>query len=384
MKIFVIQPNLSAKSEVWLFRINLILEKSICGVAAFLTKEEANNNTSVFNLNGRNPNFFERQLIRLKLLKYNFDTVMRKELLGCIKRSNANMIIVHYATTAHYLWNGILENLKIPVFIYVHGHDVIWDHRDLTGDKLHSETYIKNIFTISKNSNVKFIANSLCTYKNLVTVGIDENKIVLKYFGVDLPKINRDYDKDELQVLFLGRFVDFKGPEIVLSAYIKACDLGFKGTLIMAGDGPLKIMCEIIARRSEYADRISFTGAVTKEKAEELYRSSDLYTMHNSKGIISNGYDTFGVTFIEAMSYGLPVVTAPIGGPAEIIEDGVDGILVQENDVDEHAQAFMQLYNCSILRQKLGENGRRKVETKFSSIIEKKELLRILETLFKH
>ena len=378
MKVFVIQPNLSAKSEVWLFRMNQMISGNICGIAAFMDKNEAINNSHVFNLNGRKPTFGERQLIRLRLLKYDFNNTMRRELLSTIKASRADLIIVHYATTAHYLWVSLLEELEQAIFIYVHGHDIIWDHKGSNGENLHPPSYLNEILSLSKKSNVNFIVSSDCSRRSLVSIGICENKIKKKVFGVDLPNPNKSLDNPELKVLFLGRFVDYKGPDVVLEAFIKACDLGFKGRLVMAGDGPLKSMCEIIARRSIYKDLITFTGAVSSEQAKELYSSSDIYSMHNTKGILSNGYDTFGVTFIEAMSHGLSVVTSTEGGPSEIIENGVDGILVQQFNTEEHAKAFMLLYSNKDLRKGLGLNAREKVRTRYTSDIEKREFLDIL------
>jgi colanic acid/amylovoran biosynthesis glycosyltransferase len=378
MRVFVIQPNLFAKSEVWLHRMNQMLENYICGLAAFIHKgEKKHYNYSVINLNGRPLNFMERQLIRFKLKKVNLNKLLHDELLRSIKISEANILIVHYATTAHYLWS-ILTELDLPIYIYVHGYDIIWDHKNDKGELLHSKDYSVDIYKISQKSNISFIVSSECSFNQLVNIGISVIKIKRKTFGVNIPSINRSYDKEELQILFLGRFVDFKGPDIVLEAFIKACDLGFQGNLVMAGEGPLRIMCEIIARRSQYKTRISFKGAVTKEEAEKLFISSDLYTMHNSRGIITNGYDTFGVTLIEAMSYGLPVITAPVGGPSEIIINNVDGILVPENDVNEHCNAFMRLYDDKLLRKKLGETARLKVETNFSAKREKEELFSIL------
>lgn len=357
--------------------MNQILRENICGLAAYQQSSTIGYSYPVFNLNGRRPNFWERQQIRFKLLRYDFGKIMRDELLKKIKSSGTDIVIVHFATTADYLWD-VLKKLKLPIFIYVHGYDIIWDNINDNGERTHNESYIANIFKISQEPNVYFIANSNYSFKSLVSIGVSECKIKKKIFGVDLPVLHRNYAKAELQILFLGRFVDFKGPDIVLQAFIKACDLGFKGTLIMAGEGPLKVMCELIARRSKYNNNIFFTGAVTKEQAEDLYLNSDIYSMHSTHGTLTNGIEAFGVTYIEAMSYGLPVVTAPVGGPVEIFENGVNGILVQVNNVDEHAEAFLQLFHDVELRKWLGENGRNKVKSHFSSTIEKQQLCNIL------
>ena len=377
MKVFVIQPNLSSDSETWLFRINQMLGENICGFAAFLEKESFYNNLPVFNLNGRNPNFMDRILIRLKLLKYNAQNTMRRELYNAIRSSGAEMILVQYATTAHSLWD-VISRFSIPVYIYVHGFDIIWDHNDDTGKSIHPGNYRTDISKIGKSSNITFIVSSNCSLQNLLKIDIDRDKIKKKVFGVEIPLIERDYNKKEINILFLGRFVDYKGPQIVLEAFLKACEQGYKGNLIMAGDGPLKLSCEVAAQKSDYSQRVSFTGAVTAKEALALFEAVDIYSMHNCKGAVSNGYDTFGVTIIEALSYGLPVVTSIVGGPSEIIENEVDGILVQPNNVEEHAAAFVRLYNDRNLCAMLGSNGRNKIIKHYSSQKEKEALFEIL------
>lgn len=377
MKVFVIQPNMSATSEVWLSRMNLMLEHHICGIAAFINEIYLHVDYPIFNLFGRRPNFWERQLIRTRLKQYNADNVMRKELNDILKRTAPDLVLIHYATTAHFLLD-VLDNLNIPLFIYVHGFDIIWDYRNDNGAKIHTAAYIKDLLDFSKKKNVQFIVSSSSSLNSLASINIPGNKVKFKTFGVSLPDIERDYSKSSLQILYLGRFVDFKGPDIVLKAFLKACKMGFNGNLVMAGDGPLHMMCQIIAKRSIYADRITFTGAVSKEEATKLFFDSDIYSMHNCHGIITKGFETFGVTIIEAMSFGLPVVTAPVGGPREIIENNVDGLLVEPGNVAEHAAAFMLLFKDKLLRKRLGMEGRSKVKIKYNSEIEKRELFKIL------
>ncbi|RZJ99377.1 MAG: glycosyltransferase, partial [Flavobacterium sp.] len=79
------------------------------------------------------------------------------------------------------------------------------------------------------------------------------------------------------------------------------------------------------------------------------------------------------------MSFGLPVITANVGGPIELIENGKDGILVEADDSLQHVEAFMALFNDRELCKNLGENARKKVENSFSLAREKEELFGILK-----
>ncbi len=376
MKIYVIQPNLTSVSETWLYRINMILADKICGFAANVLKESFFNDLPVFNLNGRLPNLKERIFSRLHLTGFDAQTTHR-ELFKAIKNSKAEILMVHYATTASYLWEAI-SKFPGPIFIYVHGYDVIWDHNDNEGKRIHDENYVGNIRYISSFPNVKFIANSTISLKNLVQIGVEKNKIFKKPFGVTIPFLKRDYTKTNMTILYLGRMTDFKGADLVLKSFLKACDMGFEGKLIMAGEGILKLECIEIAKRSTYSARVIFLGAVKPQEASYLYLNADIYSMHNCFGKLSNGYEMFGVTIIEAMSYGLPVITGAYGGPVEIIENEIDGILIEPENVDAHASSFLRLQNDRDLCRKLGTNARKKVAEKYSTSVEKASLFRIL------
>ena len=375
----LIQPNYKAFSEVWMERIMAYFDNKVVGLAAYLPHDKKiSEKFPVFDLCGRNPDFKERQLMRLGFLKFNRQEIRNKELEKFIKDANPEIILIHFLSTAvDFL--SVIKNIRIPIFIHVHGFDIQWDTKGYESNFLnvHPETYLKDAKEIASWPNVHFISNSEFSRNQLKKIGIPESKISLKYYGVDRVVIQRDYYKEKLKVLFLGRFVEFKAPDIVLQAFIEACKRGFKGELIMAGDGPLKLMCQIIAKRSEYGNLISFKGIVSKEVAQELYREADIYSMHNCKGPISGSVETFGATIIEAMTTGLPVITGRSGGPAEIITNEMDGLLVEPGSIDEHANAFLRLFADRELCKKLSANAVQTVENRFSKKQEKNSLLRI-------
>ena len=377
MRIFIIQPNYSSKSETWLRRMNILLNGHICGMACYLSNEKIEEQFKVFNLNGSVPTRFERIAGRLGFQKKEQSKIIESALLEFIIQNRPDAIIIHYATTAVKYWD-ILKLIPVPIYIYVHGFDIIWDHNNDDGKKIHQALFPSKVLEISKMPNVKFIVSSNTSKQNLLSIGIEDPKIVKKVFGVEIKQVEKNYHKKNMIILFLGRFVDFKGPDIVLTAFLKACEMGFRGKLIMAGDGPFKNMCELISKQSSYSDRIEFKGEVSEEQAIALYEKADIYSMHNCKGLLSNGYDTFGVTIIEAMSFALPVVTGDYSGPAELIKNEFDGLLIEAGNVQDHAAAFMRLYNDRAFAEFLGSNAVKKVTQDYSIIQEKEQLYSIL------
>jgi len=138
------------------------------------------------------------------------------------------------------------------------------------------------------------------------------------------------------------------------------------GTLTMAGDGPMRLTCEILRAHSPYADRIKMLGAVDRQTGEQLRKEADVFCAHNCMGPITLQEEAFGVSIVEAMAAGLPVVSARSGSLPEVLEDGKQGILVEPGDVKAQAEAFIRLANDPSLREQMGRSGWERARKLFS------------------
>lgn len=290
-----------------------------------------------------------------------------------IRSRRVSRVLIHYLTDA-VRYKNVIKNTDKPVFVHCHGYDVTWDICHQTGPRyglpMHKADYINNVLSLP--SNVNFIANSETTKNRLLDIGIDHNRIFVKYLGVDVPASfqNHDQNKTSLTILYLGRLVDCKGPDLVIRAFEIACDKGLNATLSIAGDGPLAMMCELLRAHSKYRDRITLLGSVDAERGRCLRSSADIFTAHNCIGPISKQEEAFGVSLVEAMAAGLPIVNTSSGSVPEIIENKLHGILVEPGDIEGHANAFLRLEEEPALRKKYGINGWNRVKEKFSLKLE--------------
>jgi len=251
-----------------------------------------------------------RALNRLRLV----DTIPRTrramvQLRTAIESDQVSIVLIHYLTSAVYygrLWNQVSK----PVFVYCHGYDVTWGIRlPHEPHKLsHGKSYINRVRSLAPN--VRFIANSEWTKRQLLEIGVSEARIHVKNLGVPVPSVPpRDYPAvQELTVLYLGNLIDTKGPDVVIRAFEAAVARGFRGRLRIAGDGPLRELCESLRRNSSCPDRIEFLGAVDAARGDSLRREAHVFTAHNRVGRVSGQVEAFGVTFVEAMAAGLPIV----------------------------------------------------------------------------
>jgi len=323
-----------------------------------------------------------RKRYRYRILRFIFDiyvdfrvsrTLMRESL-----KSEIELIIIHFLTNAAQHRRVFLK-CKKPVFVHCHGIDVTWEQYSVTRKwrKLWWGNYAEKVKQLPVN--VSFVANSVWTKGKLKEIGIESSRIHVNNPGVPIPQEvpKKDPQKKWLKFLFLGRLVDVKGPDLTIKAFEKACREGLHGELIIAGDGNLRYACEKLIRESEFSDRIKMLGYVSAKEGEKLRQEADVFTAHSRKGPDSLQEEAFGVAFIEAMSYELPVVTGASGSLPEIIRNGIDGILFEPGDIDAHARSLIEIAENAEKRISMGLSGAQRVKNMFSVERENQGLKRI-------
>jgi glycosyltransferase involved in cell wall biosynthesis len=160
-------------------------------------------------------------------------------------------------------------------------------------------------------------------------------------------------------VLTVGRMVSKKGFGVLLEALPSVLEANPQTHIIMAGAGDL---LEILRQKTAaWSDRVHFPGAVLRHSLPDLFRAADLFVlpaMHDSKGNV----DGLPNVILEAMASGLPVVASNISGIPLAIDDGVEGLLVPEQDPTKLGAALSRLLSNSDLRIDMGKAARARVE----------------------
>jgi glycosyltransferase involved in cell wall biosynthesis len=302
-----------------------------------------------------------------------------ERLRGLVDSETVDRVLVHYLTLA-IRTEPVWAATKKRLFIYCHGYDVTWDLRDHEAPHrpAYRPSYVEAARRLSKTAT--FIANSQTTARRLESIGIPDDRVAVNYPGVPVPDTfpERPPRTEKLTVLFLGRLVDCKGPDRVISAFDLACRKGFKGRLQIAGDGPLRDRCRDLCEKSEYRPRIELLGAVDRESGRRLRHTADIFTAHSMRGPLTNQKEAYGVTFVEAMAQGLPIVSGRSGSLPELIDDGRDGILVTPDDIESHADALLRLEAAPEMRRRLGKAAWRKAGELYSQERERRRLPEIL------
>lgn len=299
-------------------------------------------------------------------------------MLQTISQARASVVFVHfldYATQFDDVW----QRLGIPVVVHCHGYDVHWDVRHMVKKNVvHSADYKDRVRSMPEN--VWFIANSNFTRRQLEEVGINPSKIFLKRFGVPIsPKPRQLSSREEAQILFLGRLVDFKGPLETVKAFSQITDRHSDAILNIAGGGGLESEVDALIAELAVESRVKRHGSVTPARGRELRSESAIFTAHNQTGAITGQQEAFGVALLEAMGEGVPVVTGRSGGITDFVSHQENGLLFEPGDIDAHAGMLDDLLSSKSRREALGAAAWETVRNNFRPHHELADLNHIFE-----
>ena len=364
-----IMPVWEKASEQFLMRQILLLNDAkilkVIIITGYCDKKRWND-IPIISLQKHTIAFRAWHYLKRKITAQPYESLQIDKTKSILNRYKVNTLLIHFSTTAVTLKEA-LQSDKYRIFVHVHGYD--------TQEQLCPIGH-KDEFT-ELSSRITTICNSYETFNRLRKWGVPSDNLVVKYMGVSLPDI-KPKNNDKFVILSLGRLVDCKSPDRTIQAFEIACDKGLEAELIIAGDGPLRITCELLKTRSKWKDAITIMGEVTWEQGKLLYEQADMYTQHAMVGELTGQIEAFGVSIVEAMAAALPVSTCKTGGIAETVVEGETGLIFEPRNIEQQADTFLQLANDEALRQRLSVNARKRVEEHFTLEIEAQRFLEIL------
>ena len=128
--------------------------------------------------------------------------------------------------------------------------------------------------------------------------------------------------------------------------------------LLMAGDGPERASAQALARRLGIADHVRFLGR--QDAIEELTAVADLY-------LLPSELESFGLSALEAMACGVPVIGSDAGGMPEVVQHGETGYLLPVGDIDGMAARALEILKDEARRRSMGRAGRRRAAALFDA-----------------
>jgi N-acetyl-alpha-D-glucosaminyl L-malate synthase BshA len=301
-----------------------------------------------------------------------YETALASKMVNVITNDKLDLLHVHYAiphASAAYFAKQILkkQGLDIPVITTLHGTDITLVGRD--------QTYAPVVaFSINESDAITAVSNSLReeTYRYF---NIEKDIQVIPNF-VDIQRFqytNKEHFKKMLApqgeriLAHVSNFRKVKRVEDVVKIFALVKEK-IPAKLLMIGDGPERQHAEDLCRTLHIDHDARFLGK--QENINEIFSITDLF-------LLPSETESFGLSALEAMACGVPVISSNAGGLNEINIEGITGYLSPVGDVEHMAQNALHILGNESTLQTF-----KKEALKQAKMFEKKDIIPIYESLY--
>lgn len=269
----------------------------------------------------------------------------------------------HYAiphATSAYLAKEMLGRPEIKVITTLHGTDIT-----LVGLEPSFLPVMK--FSIERSDGVTAVSRFL-KEKTLTNFGIEKSIEVIpnfvditKYRRVDATKVRMHWcTHDEKILMHTSNFRPVKRVQDVIRIFAEVRKK-IPSKLILIGDGPDRSLCELLCRELEIQDHVKFLGK--QIEIVDLLSAGDLFLMPSQS-------ESFGLSALEAMACGVPVISTSVGGLPELNIHNQTGFIAEIGDIDRMARYAIDLLSNPVKHKSFSEAARnRAIEFNLDKVV---------------
>ena len=234
------------------------------------------------------------------------------------------------------------------VFIFIHGNDILNLNR--------FQNFWLNY--LCKQSQIYFIANSQAVAQ--IFYQITKRKIdLIQYPFLEIEEKYPETKIHKIPVfLTISRLVKRKNIHHVLFALHKLKSEGLQFQYYIAGKGTEKETLMNLVETLSLSQEVQLLGAISEKQKEELYMSSDYFLLPSVYDQTDGSIEGYGIVFIEANAYGLPVISGNTGGMTEAVKDAVTGYQC-DGTIEDITQKIRKMLTTSLDGFALYEHARK-------------------------
>jgi len=299
-----------------------------------------------------------RKFISTRIIRNHPDSFTEKRLTRILKQINPDVVLFEYGHIGAKFYPFCLQ-LGIPYVVHFHGNDA--SHKP-TLDQL-ADTY-KHMFENASG----IVAVSRTMIQRLMNLGAEASRILYNPYGVDLDFFRpSDEGTKEQYFLAVGRFVEKKAPHLTILAFHQVLKQYTAAKLVFIGDGPLLPVCQQLVKALSLEANVLFHGVKTPGEILTYLQNSIAFVQHSVIGEDGSAEGTPN-SIIEAGAAGVPVISTRHEGINDVIEEGVNGFLVEEFDWLAMAEAMKRVIFDAQMRIGMRKKSRQIAEEKFNMI----------------
>ncbi|MBL4707202.1 MAG: glycosyltransferase family 4 protein [Flavobacteriales bacterium] len=263
------------------------------------------------------------------------------------KKRKIEVVLTQYGPSGVELM-PICHELKIPLIVHFHGYDAYRNDVLQSYGKSYSDLFriAKAIVVVSKDM-----------VHQLEKLACPSNKIHFIPYGIDSNLFKPSKTLIKKTFISCGRFVEKKGHKYSLKAFKRLLIKHPETILKLIGDGPLKEELEQFVKTEKLHKNVEFLGILSPKAVAKELQSASCYIQHS---ITTDDNDSEGtpLSILEALSSEIPVISTKHAGIVDLIQEGKNGFLVAEKDVESMYKKMLEINNSPDLAKKMGINGR--------------------------
>ncbi len=302
----------------------------------------------------RNIHYHQVIIQEYPLFHYQpYELALSSKLVNTIKSYDIDVLHVHYAIPHAYA--GLMaqqmlleDNIRIPMVTTLHGTDIT-----LVG----SHPFYKPAVNYSINKSDIVTAVSRDLRKNTLDIFDIKNEIYHVPNFVNVAKVQNDYkdcdrelmaEPEEKIITHVSNLREVKRIPDVIKVFARI-NREIRSKLIIIGDGPEREKATQLAYELDVRKNILFLGK--SDEIDKVLCFSDLFLLPSEK-------ESFGLSALEAMVHGVPVISTNTGGLPEVNKQGYSGFMSDVGDVDDMAKNALYLLKNEELLDKFKEQAR--------------------------
>ncbi|WP_455674288.1 glycosyltransferase family 4 protein [Phocaeicola sp.] len=220
------------------------------------------------------------------------------------------------------------------------------------------------------DNHFKFQIERLFNYSNLLLVlspqwirwineAYPNNNYNLKVLYNPCPQVHRDFSKKEKNILFAGTLNERKGYNRLLEAFSKITQSYPEWKIIFAGNGEIEKAKELQKELNIPDKQVVYLGWISGSKKEDAFQKASIYCL-------PSWGEGFPMGVLDAWSYGVPVITTPVGGIIDIMQNGVNGLIYDTYQLEALATCLKTLIESEDKRYNIIKEADKLVNNEFN------------------
>jgi len=305
---------------------------------------------------------------------FNFTKLRRKKIFGKIifpfslsyilavfkqiRNFKPDVINFHYFVPSGFAIILVRMLTKIPTILSLVGRKDLLDNKISFFKKKYIQTVFKSVSCVISISRFCLYKSARCKSVKVIPYGVDTERFSPKVNGEEIRR-KLGICNGKLVLFALQRLVKVKRVDVLIKSMKYILGVNNEVVLVVGGKGPEEFSLKNLVEELGIKDNIIFAGYIPENELPKYFAMSDIFVFYSL-------CETFGIVLVQAMASGKPIVSVNSTAIPEVVDNGLNGLLVEPLNSKQFAEAVIRLLNDEKLCLEYSRNGRGKAIEKYN------------------